>query len=44
MYNQMYALYIVLIQLYFNFHYNECVKKNFNYSTLQFDQCIINYY
>ena len=23
----MYALYIVLIQLYVNFHYNECVKK-----------------
>ena len=28
MYKHMYALYIVLIQLYINFHYNECVKKN----------------
>ena len=27
MYNHMYALHIVLIQLYVNFHYNECVKK-----------------
>ena len=32
--------YIVSIQLYAYFHYNEFVIKNFIYSTLQFDQCI----